>query len=207
MLPDRWVKRAAASDGEQRRRFRPIRIFTPLHYRAVHAARGRPQQHVANPSHRKRPAVKANRSIPPNTVIPVLTYPDVRAAVGWLDSAFGAVEHVRIGRGHRAQMSIGAGAFVVAEAAAKRRPPASGEPVSISIMVRVEDVRAHCARARAAGAAIVDEPTDHAYGERQYSAVDPAGHHWTFTESIADVAPEEYGCITVEPWRHPRNAT
>ena len=73
----------------------------------------------------------------------------------------------------------------------------------MAIMVRVEDARAHCARARAAGATVLDEPADHMYGERQYSAEDLAGHRWTFTESIADVAPEEYGCRTVEPWRHP----
>jgi uncharacterized glyoxalase superfamily protein PhnB len=132
----------------------------------------------------------------------VLTYPDVRAAVGWLAAAFGAVEHVRIGDGHRAQMSIGGGAFIVAESTPTRHPPDRSEPVSISIMVRVEDVRSHCARARAAGAAVVDEPADHVYGERQYSASDLAGHRWTFTESIADVAPEEYGSRTVEAWRH-----
>jgi uncharacterized glyoxalase superfamily protein PhnB len=147
--------------------------------------------------------VKANRSIPPATVIPVLTYPDVHAAVGWLVSAFGAVEHVRIGDGHRAQMSIGDGAFVAAQPAAGRRPPASGGPVSVSMMVRVEDAQAHCARARGAGATILAEPADHMYGERQYSAEDLAGHRWTFTESIADVAPEEYGSTTVEAWRHP----
>jgi uncharacterized glyoxalase superfamily protein PhnB len=123
--------------------------------------------------------------------------------VDWLDSAFGAVERVRIGEDHRAQMSIGAGAFIVAESTPTRRQPVSGEPVSVTIMVRVEDVRAHCARARAAGATIVDEPTDHIYGERQYSAEDLAGHRWTFTESIADVAPEEYGCTTIEAWHHP----
>jgi uncharacterized glyoxalase superfamily protein PhnB len=144
--------------------------------------------------------MRTNRSIPPYTVIPVLTYPDVPAAVSWLVSAFGAVERVRIGEGHRAQMSIGAGAFIAAEPAATRRPPISGEPASVSIMVRVEDVRAHCERARAAGATILDEPADHMYGERQYSAEDLAGHHWTFTESIADVAPEEYGSTTVGPW-------
>jgi uncharacterized glyoxalase superfamily protein PhnB len=149
--------------------------------------------------HRVRP----NRSIPPVTVIPVLAYPDVRAAASWLASAFGAVEHVRIGEAHRVQMSIGSGAFVVAEPTSTRRPPSPGEKGSVSIMVRVEDVRAHCERARDAGAAIVDEPTDHVYGERQYSAEDLAGHRWTFTESIADVAPEEYGCTTVEAWRHP----
>ena len=147
--------------------------------------------------------MKANRSIPPLAVIPVLTYPDVPAAVGWLVSAFGAVEHVRIGEDHRVQMSIGAGAFVVAGPAANRRPPSSGEPVSASIMVRVEDVRSHCAHSRAAGATILDEPSDHVYGERQYSAEDLAGHHWTFTESVADVAPEDYGGTTVDGWRHP----
>ena len=117
--------------------------------------------------------MKANRSIPPVTVIPVLTYPDVRTAVDWLASAFGAVEHVRIGEYHRAQMSIGGGAFIVAESTPTRRPPVSGEPVAVSIMVRVEDVRAHCARARATGATIVDEPTGHMYGERPYSVEEP----------------------------------
>lgn len=147
--------------------------------------------------------MKANRSIPPVTVIPVLTYPDVRAAVAWLTSAFGAVERVRIGEGHRAQLSIGDGAFIVGEPTPPTRPPAPGEPASVSVMVRVDDARAHCARARAAGATIVDEPADRMYGERQYTAEDLAGHRWTFSESIADVAPEEYGCATIESWHHP----
>jgi uncharacterized glyoxalase superfamily protein PhnB len=59
--------------------------------------------------------------------------------------------------------------------------------------VRVEDARAHCERARARGAKIVDEPRDFEYGERQYTAEDPAGHQWTFSETLADVAPEEWG--------------
>jgi uncharacterized glyoxalase superfamily protein PhnB len=157
---------------------------------------------VGSQNPQKKSTVKANRSIPPVTVIPVLTYPDVPAAAVWLASAFGAVEHVRIGDGHRVQMSIGDGAFVIAEATATRRTPSSGERVPVSIMVRVENAREHCAGARAAGAAIIEEPTDHMYGERQYSADDLAGHRWTFTESIADVAPEEYGSRTIEPWRH-----
>jgi uncharacterized glyoxalase superfamily protein PhnB len=147
--------------------------------------------------------MKSNRSIPPSSVIPVLTYPDVPSAVRWLVSAFGAVEHVRIGDGHRAQMSLGTGAFIVAEPTGPRRPPSSDEPVAVSVMVRVEDVRAHYAQARAAGATIVDQPTDHKYGERQYSARDIVGHYWTFTESIADVAPEEYGSATLEAWPVP----
>ena len=142
--------------------------------------------------------MKANRSIPPHTVIPVLTYPDVRAAVDWLATAFGAIERVRIGEGHRAQMSIGDGAFVVAESTPTRQPPDCSQQVSISIMVRVEDVRGHCARARAAGAAVVEEPADHVYGERQYTAEDLAGHRWTFSQTIADVDPASWGGVLVE---------
>jgi uncharacterized glyoxalase superfamily protein PhnB len=41
--------------------------------------------------------VLTNRSLPTATVIPVLVYPDVRAAVVWLSEAFGFVERVRIG--------------------------------------------------------------------------------------------------------------
>jgi uncharacterized glyoxalase superfamily protein PhnB len=36
------------------------------------------------------------------------------------------------------------------------------------------------------------EPTDFEYGERQYEAVDLAGHRWTFTETIADVDPSAF---------------
>ena len=62
-------------------------------------------------------------------------------------------------------------------------------------MVRVEDARAHCEHARAHGATILMEPTDFEYGERQYSAEDPAGHRWTFTQTLRDTAPKEWGGI------------
>jgi uncharacterized glyoxalase superfamily protein PhnB len=143
-------------------------------------------------------AMKANRSIPASTVIPVLTYPDVREAVAWLSGAFGFVERVRIGENHRAQLRFGDGAVIVSDAHGDRRPPRSGE-VSHSVMVRVEDVPAHCARARAHGARILMEPTDFEYGERQYTAEDPVGHRWTFSETLADVAPEEWGGESVSP--------
>ena len=52
-------------------------------------------------------AMKRNRSISPVTVIPVLVYPDVRAAVDWLAAAFGFVERTRIGESRRAQLSVG----------------------------------------------------------------------------------------------------
>ena len=142
--------------------------------------------------------MRANRSIPAATVVPVLTYPDVREAVAWLAAAYGFVERVRIGEDHRAQLSVGDGAVIVADAGGRRRPPRAGE-VTHAVMVRVDDVRAHGERARAHGARILMEPVDFEYGERQYQAEDPAGHQWTFSETVADVAPEEWGGLSVGP--------
>ena len=142
--------------------------------------------------------MKSNRSIPAATVIPVLIYPDVRAAVAWLSAAFGFEERVQIGKSHRSQMKVGDGAVILGDIRYDRRPPREGE-VTHSVVVRVEDARAHCARARAHGAKIIEDPKDFPYGERQYTAVDLAGHHWTFTETISDVAPEDWGGTTVTP--------
>ena len=136
--------------------------------------------------------MRQNRSIPSATVIPVLIYPDVREAVAWLGDAFGFVERLRIGESHRSQLSYGDGAIIVGDVRHDRRPPRAGE-VTHSVMVRVDDTNAHCARARAHGARILMEPTDFEYGERQYSAEDFAGHQWTFSETLADVAPEDWG--------------
>jgi uncharacterized glyoxalase superfamily protein PhnB len=142
--------------------------------------------------------VKTNRSIPTCTVIPVLIYPDVRQAVAWLEAAFGFEERVRIGEDHRSQLSVGDGAVIVGDVRNERRPPRPGE-VTHSVIVRVENVDAHCERSRVHGANVVMEPADFAFGERQYSVQDPAGHQWTFSETLADVAPEEWGGTSVSP--------
>jgi uncharacterized glyoxalase superfamily protein PhnB len=67
--------------------------------------------------------LKSNRSIPSSPVIPVLVYPDVRAAVDWLEAAFGFVERIRIGEDHRSQLSFGDGALIVGDVRHDRRPP------------------------------------------------------------------------------------
>jgi uncharacterized glyoxalase superfamily protein PhnB len=143
-------------------------------------------------------AMKPNRSIPSSTVIPVLIYPDVREAVAWLSAAFGFAERVRVGEDHRSQFGVGDGAVIIGDVRGDRRPPRPGE-VTHSVTVRVEDARTHCERARAHGARILMEPTDFPFGELQYSAEDPAGHQWTFSESIADLAPEDWGGQTIAP--------
>ena len=141
-------------------------------------------------------AMRANRSIPVAAVIPVLSYPDVRAAVQWLASAFGFVERVRIGDDHRAQLSFGDGALIVADTSGDRGAADDGA-VTHAVMVRVDDVDALRDRAAQHGARIVTEPTDFAYGERQCSVRDPWGHRWTLSQTIADVAPEDWGGTTV----------
>ena len=68
-----------------------------------------------------------NRSAPPATVTPVLIYPDVRAAVEWLQAAFGFEEKVRIGEGHRSQLAFGSdGAIVVADERRDKAAPSGG---------------------------------------------------------------------------------
>ena len=141
--------------------------------------------------------MRSNRSIPSAQVIPVLVYPDVREAVAWLSAAFGFAERVQIGEDHRSQLRFGDGAVIVADVRHDRRPPREGE-VTHSVVVRVDDVNAHIARAREHGARILMEPTDFEYGERQYAAADPAGHEWTFSETLEDVHPETWGGILRE---------
>src|SRR5215469_11772285 len=143
--------------------------------------------------------MKLDRSLGPATVLTVLSYTAVRAAVAWLSAAFGFVERTRIGESHRAQMSIGAdGAVIVAERRGEK--PAQHDGVTHLIRVRVEDVSAQFERARARGARVLEPPTDREYGERDCTLEDLAGHRWQFAETVRDVAPEDYGCTTVAPW-------
>ncbi len=142
----------------------------------------------------------SNRTMPPCAVIPQLVYDDVPEAVAWLCDTFGFVERWRVGD-HRAQLAVGTGAVVVTE------PRTSSVlPGHQSVMVRVRDVDAHHARARERGAAIVREPTDFPYGERQYTAEDLGGHQWSFSQAIADVTPEQWGG-TSGPGLEPQPAT
>src|SRR5205814_3108674 len=98
------------------------------------------------------------------------------AAAEWLAAAFGFTVRLRIAN-HRIQMRAGEGCITIAEGTVAPNR-------SHIIQVRIEDVRAHCERARKHGAIILDEPTDHMYGERQYNARDFHGHYWDFTETL-----------------------
>jgi uncharacterized glyoxalase superfamily protein PhnB len=126
-----------------------------------------------------------NRSVPDASVIPVLAYEDAVAASEWLCRAFGFSVRLRIGT-HRVQLVLGDGAVIVTDGGA-------AGSAGHSVLVRVDDADAHYRRALDAGTRVSSPPTDYPYGERQYSAVDLGGHHWTFSESIADVDPAAWG--------------
>lgn len=134
-----------------------------------------------------------NRSAPPGTIVPWLIYGDVDQAIAWLCGAFGFTERLRTapepdGTIHHAQLAVGAGAVVLTGKAALQP-----HEMSQSIYVPVEDVDAHYERAMRFGARIVSPPKTCPFGERQYSAEDLQGYHWTFSQSVADVDPVEWG--------------
>jgi len=131
----------------------------------------------------------SNLSMPEATVIPVLHYPDVPAAVAWLCRSFGFTERLRIAT-HRVQLNVGSGAVVVAQGGASS---SGAEPLGTSIMVRVSDVDMHFENARQAGARILSEPVSQLYGERQYSVADLGGHVWTFSQTEINVDPSAWG--------------
>ncbi|MGA8029722.1 MAG: VOC family protein [Bryobacteraceae bacterium] len=132
----------------------------------------------------------SNRSIPRAAVIPVLAYPDVNQAASWLCDAFGFSVRMRIGN-HRVQLNVGDGAVIVREMRPNEVNALLG--TGHSVTVRVEDADAHCERAKSHGARITASPVTQPYGERQYNADDFAGHSWTFSQSVVDVHPDEWG--------------
>lgn len=141
-----------------------------------------------------------NRSAPHARVTPVLTVADVRAAVAWYGEVFGFVEHVRIGEGHRSQLGLPNGPpaeLVLSEVRPGRRIPERER--SHQIMLKVDDVSRVVDQAASRGATVVDPPRDWQYGERQATLDDPFGHQWVVNQTLADVAPEEWGGSTITP--------
>jgi uncharacterized glyoxalase superfamily protein PhnB len=127
-----------------------------------------------------------NRSMPSNDIIPVLAYPDIDAAAHWLCTVLGFRLRWKAGN-HRAQLLFKKSAIAITEA---RQPFTSR---GITMMLQVDDVNLHFENAKAAGATILSPPSEYPYGERQYTLQDPGGHHWTFSQSVTDLLPEDWG--------------
>lgn len=145
-----------------------------------------------------------NRSKPAGAVVPSLIYRDLGQAIDWLCDVFGFTERLRItganGTVGHAQLAVGDGGILLGQARSdprgiEYRPPRPNE-VSVTLMVAVEDVDRHYEHAKQCGARILEPPATHPYGERQYSALDLEGHRWAFSQTVADVNPEDWGAQT-----------
>jgi uncharacterized glyoxalase superfamily protein PhnB/predicted enzyme related to lactoylglutathione lyase len=144
----------------------------------------------------------ANRSVPPNTVLPHVVYQNVADAIAWLTETFGFAEHYRYGEPggqvQGAQMHLGNAWIMLRSARADLKSPAELGYGTQSLTVFVADVDAHFQRTKSAGARIVEDLHETVYGERQYGAEDLDGHHWLFSRHARDVSPEEWGATVLE---------
>lgn len=110
-----------------------------------------------------------NRSVPAETVLPHIVYKDMPAAIAWLTSAFGFIEHYRYGEPlSGAQVRLGDACMMLNAA-----KPGYCNPLELgfgtqSLTVFVPDVEGHFARTKTAGARIVENLHETAYGELQY---------------------------------------
>ena len=130
--------------------------------------------------------------------IPSIIYKDNRAALKWLQSAFGfeVSEVLTAANGDivHAEMSHGDGVVMIGSEFAEwaKSPESVGGKNTQRVHVRVgHGIDEHCTRARQAGAKIAMEPADQFYGDRAYMAVDLEGHHWTFSQPVRHASTEE----------------
>ncbi len=133
-----------------------------------------------------------------NDVIPMMAYRDGVESLDWLIAAFGFTEHVRMvtdeGRLEHAELGAGSGIIMLATPSLSYEGPALHRrhceasarwqevPYLVDgLLVLVDDVDAHFARAKEHGALILTEVESTEHGKR-YRAEDPEGHRWMFVE-------------------------
>jgi uncharacterized glyoxalase superfamily protein PhnB len=125
-----------------------------------------------------------------------LYYDDPKTAIDWLCRAFGFELQLKVeGEGgsiEQSELTFGGGLLMVSGAKPRfpnqKTPRAAGGNTQ-NLMVYVDDIDAHCERARAAGANITHPPETYDYGEkywtdRSYEAEDPGGHRWWFAQRL-----------------------
>lgn len=119
------------------------------------------------------------------TAYPALFYRDAAAAIDFLERAFGFETVLRVtgpdGAVGHAELRGGDALVMVGTEQPDRGwlSPAGRDGVTALVYLVCDDVDAHCARARAAGAEITIEPRDTDYGSRDYLALDPEGNTWS----------------------------
>lgn len=134
-----------------------------------------------------------------------LYYDDAAKAIEWLCDAFGFEVRLKVegegGRIEHSELVFGEGVIMVAGAEKADKFPQIRSPKQVggantqNLFAYVDDVVAHCERARAKGARIVVEPKVSDYGEdywsdKSYECVDVGGHHWWFSERLRSPQPK-----------------
>ncbi|MCI0444928.1 VOC family protein [bacterium] len=131
-------------------------------------------------------------------MVSVLVYHDVEKAINFLCNVSGFSERLRAGAPggpiSHAQLTFGDGAVMLGRKGGEFQPPHPNE-VNQYVIINIDDLDSHYEPAQQLGARIMKAPTDMPFGERQYTVEDPDRHRWTFSRSIAEVAPEEWGAI------------
>lgn len=137
----------------------------------------------------------------PKGLSSAVSYQDPKRAFRWLEEAFGFEPLFVIldaeGNIAHSEMTFGNSVVMVGSEWSEyhRSPKSVGGKNTQSVHVQLaegEDIDAHCARARAAGAEILQEPETQFYGDRTYRAKDPEGHIWTFGVTIRKMTAEEW---------------
>lgn len=119
---------------------------------------------------------------------PVLIYDDSKAAFAWLQKAFGFTSREKVvdddGQVVHGELQLGQGVVMVTRSGGKARwvSPKSGKATGF-LYVFVDDVEAHFAKAKKAGAKIVAE-LEVSYGQKRYRCLDPEGHEWCFSQEV-----------------------
>ena len=126
-------------------------------------------------------------------------YQDARAALQWLEKAFGFEPFMVIldqqGALAHAEMRHGESIVMVASewTAQHKSPKSIGGLTTQTVHVYLtSELDEHCEHAREAGAVILDAPETQFYGDRTYRCADPEGHIWTFSQTIQEMTPEEW---------------
>jgi uncharacterized glyoxalase superfamily protein PhnB len=133
------------------------------------------------------------------TIVPQVPYQDIRAALAFLERAFGfremptsRVESADGTIGH-AMMEFGDGVIGIGgQGGHGAISPKSAGIESQYISVYVDDVDAHYQRALAAGARIANGLRDQFWGDRTYEALDLEGHRWRFHQVLREVPQSEW---------------
>ena len=132
-------------------------------------------------------------------LIPYILYEDVPAALEFLDRAFGFTEVLRFtgddGVVNHAEARLGDNLLLMGNPGPDYRNPRNTGVQHVMLLANVDDVDAHHERARTAGATILSEPKEEAYGEYMYRAEDAEGYRWQFGRQVKEVAPKDWGAV------------